>query len=157
MPKRKQYTAAAADRSEDEARIAKEIKQYAEAVRQKYLALRLGRQGVDETMTRMLKPVTTPLQQIEKHTKPQEIKSEPIIIKRAPSLPRTPFPRTHAARAPWQPSIFTSTPVIPSFSSTSFIPPPPHADGAKEEEGAEEEGETTVWIPLILMLAASHL
>ena len=142
MPKRKQYTAAAADRSEDEARIAKEIKQYAEAVRQKYLALRLGRQGVDETMTRMLKPVTTPLQQIEKHTKPKEIKTEavkqePIIIKRTP--PRT--PRTYAARAPWQPSIFTSTLVIPSFSSTSFIPPR-HAEGTKEEEGEEEEGDS---------------
>src|SRR3978361_430105 len=106
MPKRKQPTAPAAaarrrrrrkpEAEEDddaEARTVREIRQYADAVRQKYLALRRGRQGVDERMERMLKPVSTPLHQIEKHTKPSptEIKREvPVVVKHEPIIGRPP-------------------------------------------------------------------
>ena len=186
MPKRKQSTApgAAAARKrglkrevagqEDddaEARTVREIKQYADAVRRKYLALRRGRQGVDERMERMLKPVSTPLHQIEKHTKPQtEIKREAPAVKHEPIIGRPPPPpqqsssspvsfsrfppfkqHAFAARAPWgpqqqqqkPPSFFTSTPTTQSFSSSSFIPQPsaPPAPAYPDDSNEDEDGE----------------
>ena len=115
MPKRKH------NKDEQES-TAKEIKQYADAVRQKYQALRLGRHHEDEAMTRMLKPVSAPLQQIVKHTKPvQEIKQEPVkqepVIFRRPhtSQQKTPlhykFPRHRDLYTPPPRPFFTSTPL----------------------------------------------
>lgn len=150
MSKRKHRTSFESE-AEDAVRIAKDIKQYADAVRQKSLALRLGRQHVDETMTRMLKPVSTPLQQIEKHTRPQEpaatpVKIEPIILKRRPFQQYTTL--TNRTLSSLQP-IFTSTPSKPStvalFGSptetTVHDDDDDHDDDDEEEKSvAEEDG-----------------